>query len=65
MKRDYPRPVTNWEGIPEFIDDALQYDNGYTYFFKKGQYYRFDDMRFKVAVCTTHELFNDSCTISG
>ena len=48
VDEDYPRPVTNWEGIPEFIDDALQYDNGYTYFFKQGEYYRFDDMRFKV-----------------
>ena len=30
------------------MDDALQYDNGYTYFFKKGEYYRFNDRYFKV-----------------
>ena len=28
------RPISNWEGIPDDIDDALQYSNGYTYFFK-------------------------------
>jgi hypothetical protein len=30
----YPKPISNWEGIPNNIDDALQYSNGYTYFFK-------------------------------
>jgi len=48
VKSSYPRPISNWEGIPNYIDDALQYNNGYTYFFKKGQYYRFDDRSFKV-----------------
>ena len=42
------RPIANWEGIPDDVDDALQYDNGYTYFFKKGEYYRFNDRYFKV-----------------
>ena len=36
VKRSYPKPVENWEGIPGHIDDALQYKNGYTYFFKQG-----------------------------
>lgn len=48
VKSSYPRPISNWEGIPNYIDDALQYNNGYTYFFKKGQYYRFDDRSFRV-----------------
>ena len=48
VKSSYPRPISNWEGIPNYIDDALQYNNGYTYFFKKGEYYRFDDRAFKV-----------------
>ena len=48
VDRDYPREISNWDGIPNDIDDALQYDNGFTYFFKAGQYYRFDDMKFKV-----------------
>eukprot|EP00091_Calanus_sinicus_P007250 TRINITY_DN18211_c0_g1_i1.p1 TRINITY_DN18211_c0_g1~~TRINITY_DN18211_c0_g1_i1.p1 ORF type:complete len:117 (-),score=15.26 TRINITY_DN18211_c0_g1_i1:303-653(-) len=48
VKSSYPRPISNWEGIPNYIDDALQYNNGYTYFFKKGEYYRFDDRSFKV-----------------
>ena len=48
VKSSYPRPISNWEGIPNHIDDALQYENGFTYFFKKGQYYRFDDRSFQV-----------------
>lgn len=48
VKGSYPRPISNWEGIPNDIDDALQYSNGYTYFFKNGAYYRFDDRAFKV-----------------
>jgi len=39
----YPRPIKSWEGIPNFLDAALQYTNGKTYFFKRGKYYRFDD----------------------
>ena len=46
----YPRPISNWEGIPDNIDDAIQYTNGYTYFFKKGLYYRFDDRSFQVKI---------------
>jgi len=48
VKPSYPRPISNWEGVPNDIDDALQYSNGYTYFFKSGLYYRFDDRNFKV-----------------
>jgi len=48
VKFVYPKPISNWEGIPNDIDDALKYGNGYTYFFKAGLYYRFDDTLFKV-----------------
>lgn len=44
----YPKPISNWEGLPDKIDDALQYSNDYTYFFKDGQYWRFDDRAFRV-----------------
>jgi len=44
----YPRPVSNWEGIPNNIDAALQYTNGKVYFFKDGQYYRWNDDSFSV-----------------
>jgi len=44
----YPRPISNWDGIPNNLDAALQYSNGKSYFFKSGQYYRFDDERFIV-----------------
>lgn len=45
----YPRPISNWDGIPNGVEAALQYSNGKTYFFKSGQYYRFDDESFKLA----------------
>ncbi|XKL61023.1 hypothetical protein PGB90_008080 [Kerria lacca] len=48
VKSTYPKPISNWEGIPDNLDDALQYTNGYTYFFKRGQYYRFNDRTFSV-----------------
>jgi len=44
----YPRPISNWEGIPGNIDAALQYSNGQNYFFKDGRYYRFDNSRKRV-----------------
>jgi len=44
----YPRPISNWEGIPSNIDAALQYSNGQNYFFKDGRYYRFDNSRKRV-----------------
>lgn len=46
VSSSYPRPVSNWEGIPNRLDAALQYKNGKTYFFKDGKYYRFDDDKF-------------------
>lgn len=48
VKSMYPKPISNWEGIPDNLDDALQYGNGYTYFFKNGLYYRFNDRTFAV-----------------
>jgi len=48
VRDSYPKPISNWEGIPDNIDDALKYTNGYTYFFKDGEYWRFDDRSFKV-----------------
>jgi len=48
VRSSYPHPISNWEGIPDQIDDALQYQNGFTYFFKKGDYYRFDDRTLQV-----------------
>uniref|UniRef100_A0A2P2I1R8 Matrix metalloproteinase-14-like n=1 Tax=Hirondellea gigas TaxID=1518452 RepID=A0A2P2I1R8_9CRUS len=48
VKENYPKEVSNWEGIPNNIDDALQYSNGFTYFFKNGRYWRFNDRAFRV-----------------
>ena len=49
VRDTYPRPISNWEGVPDNIDDATQYSNGFTYFFKRGLYYRFDDTTFRVS----------------
>lgn len=49
VKATYPKPLSNWEGIPDSIDAALQYTNGYTYFFKGGSYWRFNDRTFSVS----------------
>ncbi len=32
----------------QIIDLPSRYSNGYTYFFKGGRYWRFDDAKFKV-----------------
>ena len=48
MKSTYPKPISNWEGVPDNLDDAFQYTNGYTYFYKNGAYYRFNDRTFAV-----------------
>lgn len=50
VKSNYPKSVSNWAGVPESLDAALQYTNGYTYFFKAGQYYRFNDRTFAVSL---------------
>lgn len=48
MKATYPKLISNWEGVPNNIDAALQYTNGFTYFFKDDTYYRFNDRTFTV-----------------
>ncbi|XP_054736935.1 matrix metalloproteinase-14 isoform X2 [Anastrepha obliqua] len=48
VKSSYPKPISNWEGLPNNIDAALQYTNGYTYFFKGDKYYRFNDRTFSI-----------------
>ncbi|XP_052838991.1 matrix metalloproteinase-14 isoform X2 [Drosophila gunungcola] len=52
VKASYPKPISNWEGVPNNLDAALKYTNGYTYFFKGSQYYRFHDARFAVDSAT-------------
>jgi len=48
VDESYPRPISNWDGIPNHLNAAMQYHNGNTYFFKDGKYYRFDEETFSV-----------------
>ncbi len=48
IKSTYPKDISNWEGIPNNLDAAFQFTNGYSYFFKSGRYWRFNDRSFKV-----------------
>lgn len=48
VKSTYPKPIANWEGVPDNLDAAFQYTNGYTYFYKDNAYFRFNDRAFAV-----------------
>lgn len=41
VKSTYPKPISNWEGIPDNLEAAFQWTNGYTYFYKGDGYYRY------------------------
>ena len=43
----YPKSISEW-GLPSNIDGAFKWDNGRSYFFKDGQYWRFNDRRFAI-----------------
>lgn len=48
VKSAYPKPISNWQGLPNGLDAAFKDKNGYTYFFKDNAYYRFNDRAFAV-----------------
>ncbi|KAJ8942861.1 hypothetical protein NQ314_009924 [Rhamnusium bicolor] len=50
VKGTYPKPISNWDGVPDNLNAAFQWTNGYTYFYKDNAYYRFNDRAFAVDV---------------
>jgi len=48
VRSQYPKPLSDWS-LPAGLDGALQWQNGLTYFFRSGQYWRFDDAKFSIA----------------
>ncbi|CAG9863528.1 unnamed protein product [Phyllotreta striolata] len=52
VKNTYPKPISNWDGVPDNLDAAFQWTNGYTYFYKDNAYYRFNDRAFAVDATT-------------
>ena len=48
VRSSYPRPISNWNGLPDNLDAALLYRNGFSYFFKGNDYWRFNDRAFAV-----------------
>ncbi|XP_018571216.1 matrix metalloproteinase-14 isoform X2 [Anoplophora glabripennis] len=50
VKSTYPKPISNWDGVPDNLNAAFQWTNGYTYFYKGNAYYRFNDRAFAVDV---------------
>ena len=44
----YPRNIRNWRGVPADIDGVMTWTDGLTYFFKDGEYYRFNEDTFTV-----------------
>lgn len=44
----YPKPLSNWRGIPDNIDAVLRWENQHTYFFKDKRFFRFNDDKFQV-----------------
>ena len=48
VDRKYPLEISSWDGIPDEIEAAFMAPNGHTYFFKGGNYWRYDDKSFSV-----------------
>lgn len=44
----YPRPLTDWTGIPQGVNGALTRPDGKLYFFKEQHYWRFDPGKVRV-----------------
>ena len=48
VDRKYPLEISSWDGIPDDVEAAFMAPNGHTYFFKGGNYWRYDDKAFSV-----------------
>lgn len=43
----YPRIMLRWNGIPEKLDAAVSIPNGSTIFFKRSEFWMYDDEKVK------------------
>ncbi|KAK2719648.1 hypothetical protein QYM36_005209, partial [Artemia franciscana] len=47
IESGYPKNISDWESLPVNMQSAFQYINGYTYFFKNGEYWGLNGRSFK------------------
>ncbi|KAB7503369.1 Matrix metalloproteinase-14 [Armadillidium nasatum] len=64
VKLVYPKKISNWIGIPNDLDGALMYSNGYTYFFKLSQNLNKEDEKF-IPMPGVDDVYEDNSLNAG
>lgn len=50
VERYYPRSLRDWNGVPAGANGALTQQDGFVYFFRDDQYWKFDQAKLQVVV---------------